>query len=154
MSLRVGGRAARHSYLPGLRRGGGSRQAGVTVLSCLMCQCELDNCSGRVQTSNFLSATVLHCRESNSHRWSGRDTDKTVLSCLAWRCELSLTVAWWHSGYGVELTIKWSRVQISVVPLSSNNLGQVVHTHARVLLLPSSIIWYCSKGGDALRLGR
>ena len=36
----------------------------------------------------FLSATVLSCRESNSHHRSGRDTDKTVLSCLAWRCEL------------------------------------------------------------------
>ena len=36
--------------------------------------------------------------------------------------------------------------------LSGNNLGQVVHT--RVPLLPSSIIWYRSTGGDALRLGR
>ena len=35
-SLRVGGRAARRSYLPGLRRGGGGRQAGATVLSCLV----------------------------------------------------------------------------------------------------------------------
>ena len=33
-SLRVGGRAARRSCLPGLRRGGGGRQAGATVLSC------------------------------------------------------------------------------------------------------------------------
>jgi len=41
--------------------------------------------------NNFLSATVLSCRESNSHCRSGRDTDKTVLSCLAWRCELALT---------------------------------------------------------------
>jgi len=31
---------------------------------------------------------VLSCRESNSHRRSRRDTDKTVLS---WRCELALT---------------------------------------------------------------
>jgi len=45
----------------------------------------------RVQTSNFLSATVLTCRESNSRRRSGRDSDKTVLSCLAWRCELALS---------------------------------------------------------------
>ena len=44
-----------------------------------------------VQTSNFLSATVLSCRESNSHRRSGRDTDKTVLSCLAWRCGLAFS---------------------------------------------------------------
>jgi len=33
-----------------------------------------------------------------------------------------------------------------------NNIGQVVHTH--VPLSPSSIIWYRSRGGDALRLGR
>ena len=32
-SLRVGGRAARRYCLPGLRRGGGGRQAGATVLS-------------------------------------------------------------------------------------------------------------------------
>jgi len=63
-----------------------------TVLSvpCLMCRCELYDCSKRVQTSNFLSATVLNCPESNSHRRSVRDTDKTVLSCLAWRCELAV----------------------------------------------------------------
>jgi len=36
--------------------------------------------------------------------------------------------------------------------LSGNNLGQVVHMH--VPLSPSSIIWYRSRGGDALRLGR
>jgi len=33
-----------------------------------------------------------------------------------------------------------------------NNLGQGVHTY--VLLSPSSIIWYWSKDGDVLRLGR
>ena len=61
----------------------------VLSVSCLVRQCELDNCSERVQISNtnFLSATVLSCRESNSHCQSGRDTDKTVLSYLAWRCE-------------------------------------------------------------------
>jgi len=32
-SLRVGGRAARRSCLSGLRRGGGGRQVGATVLS-------------------------------------------------------------------------------------------------------------------------
>jgi len=123
-SLCVGGRAASRSCLPGLRSGGGGRQAGTTVLpapldtpthnalvgrsgrlnshhhtrhdktvlsvSCLVSPCELDDCCERVQTSNFLSATVLSCRESNSHRRIGRDTDKTVLSCLAWRCELAL----------------------------------------------------------------
>ena len=54
-------------------------------------RCELDNnCSECVQSSDFLSATVLSCRESSSHRRSGRDKDRTVLSCLAWRCELVL----------------------------------------------------------------
>jgi len=49
-------------------------------------------CYIRAQIANFLSATVFSCRESNSHRRSGRDTDtdKTVLSFLAWRCELAL----------------------------------------------------------------
>jgi len=37
------------------------------------------------------SATVLSCRESSSHRRSGRDTDKTVLSCPAWQCESAST---------------------------------------------------------------
>ena len=36
--------------------------------------------------------------------------------------------------------------------LSGNNPGQVVRT--RVPLSPSSIIWYRSRGGDALRPGR
>jgi len=55
----------------------------VSCLVTLACRCELDDCSERVQTSNFLSATVLSCRKFNSHRRSGRVTDKTVLSCLA-----------------------------------------------------------------------
>ena len=65
----------------------------------------------------------------------------------------ALCVAWRRSGYSVGLaTQKRSRIRISAVPLSGNNLEQVVHTH--VLLSPSSIIWYRSRGGDALRLGR
>ena len=35
------GVAARRSCLPGLRRGGGGRQAGAAVLSCLVWRCEL-----------------------------------------------------------------------------------------------------------------
>ena len=42
-------------------------------------------------TCSDFSATVLSCRESCSHRRSGRDTDKTALSCLAWRCELAFS---------------------------------------------------------------
>jgi len=40
-SLRVGGRAASRSCRPDLRRGGGGRQAGATVLSCLVWRYEL-----------------------------------------------------------------------------------------------------------------
>jgi len=62
----------------------------VLSVSCLMYRYELGDCSERIQISNFLSATVWSCRESNSHRRSGRDTDKTVLSCPAWRCEFEV----------------------------------------------------------------
>ena len=62
----------------------------VLSVSCLACRCKLDDRSEGVQTSNFLSATVSSCRESNSHRRNWRDTDKTVLSCLSRRCELAL----------------------------------------------------------------
>jgi len=63
----------------------------------------------------------------------------------------------WPGGVVVralDLRLKRSRVRISAVPLSSNNTGQVVHTH--VPLSPSSwpTIWYRSRGGDAPRLGR
>jgi len=47
----------------------GARTVLLHLLSCLVCRCELDYyCSERVQTSNFLSETVLSFRESNSHR--------------------------------------------------------------------------------------
>jgi len=52
----------------------------------------------------------------------------------------------------LDLRLKRSRVRFSAVPLTGNNLGQVVHAH--VPLSPSSIIWYRSTGGDALHLGR
>jgi len=52
----------------------------------------------------------------------------------------------------LDLRLKRSRVRISAVPLSGDNLGQVVHT--RIPLSSSSIIWYMSRGGDALWLGR
>jgi len=51
----------------------------VLSVSCLVCRCEWDDCPKRDQTLDFLSATVLSCRESCSHRRSGRDTDKIVL---------------------------------------------------------------------------
>jgi len=39
----------------------------------------------------------------------------------------------------LDLRLKRSRVRISAVPLSGNNLGQVVHAH--VPPSPSSVIW-------------
>ena len=52
----------------------------------------------------------------------------------------------WCNGYGVDLRLERSRVQISAVPLSDNDRGQVVHTH--VPLSPSSIIMaaLCNRG--------
>ena len=61
----------------------------------------------------------------------------------------------WPGGVVVralDLRLKRSRVRISAVPLSGNNLGQVVHN--RVPLSSSSMLWYRSRGGDILRLGR
>ena len=68
-----------------------SHDKTVLSVSCLVCRCELDDCSERVQASHFLSATVLSCRESSSHHRSRHDTDKTVLSCRVWRFELAFT---------------------------------------------------------------
>ena len=64
----------------------------------------------------------------------------------------TMCVAWWCNGKGVVLATERSRVPSPAVPLSRNNLGQVVHTH--VPLSPSSLIWHRSTDGDALRLGR
>jgi len=63
----------------------------VVSVSCLAWRCELDNCYWRVLTSNFLSATVLSCRESSSHRRGRQDADRTVLSGLVWQCELGIS---------------------------------------------------------------
>ena len=65
------------------------------------------------------------------------------------------TPVWWPGGVlvrALDLRLKRSRVRISAVTLSGDNLGQVGHTH--VPLSPSSIIWYRSRGGDAVPLGR
>jgi len=56
------------------------------------------------------------------------------------------------TGKAFGLAINRSQVQILLEATLRNNLGQVVHTY--VPLSPSSITWYRSKGGDALRLGR
>ena len=55
----------------------------------------------------------------------------------------------WRGGVVVralDSRLKRSQVQFLAGLLSSNSLGQVVHTH--VPLSPSSIIWYRSRGGD------
>jgi len=77
----------------------------VLSVSLLVCRCELDDCCERAQTLYFLSATVLSCREYNSHRRNGRDTDNTILltslsrSRVEWRCELALTLTVTGSTY-------------------------------------------------------
>jgi len=56
------------------------------------------------------------------------------------------------TGKAFGLAISRSRVQILLEAMLRNNLRRVVYTY--VPLSPSSITWYRSKGGDALRLGR
>jgi len=65
------------------------RPPDTTKQSCLR-RVWRDSVNWTIATNE--SATVLSCPESNSHRQSGRDTDKTVLSRLTWRCELALTL--------------------------------------------------------------
>ena len=66
------------------------------------------------------------------------------------------TLCSWPGGVMVRaldlIATRRSQVRLSVVPLSGNNLGQVVHRH--LPLSSSSLIWYRSSGGDALRLER
>jgi len=68
---------------------------------------------------------------------------------------VQLGLVWWcggATGKAFGLVIRRSRVQILLDATLRNNLRQVVYTY--VPLSPSNIIWYWSKGGDALRLGR
>jgi len=72
---------------------------------------------------------------------------------LGWQCVCVNAV---QPGGIVVRALGWQlktwQARLPAVPLSANNLGQVVHIH--VPLSPSSIVWYRSRGGDALRLGR
>ena len=74
---------------------------------------------------------------------------------LSMTCEV-VRLQWklvWPDGIMVralDLRLKRLQVLILVVQLSGDNLEQVVHTP--VPLSPSSIIWYRSRGSDALRL--
>ena len=59
-------------------------------------------------------------------------------NCLA-------SVAWWRNGWGVGLAIQRSRVRLPAVPLSGNNLGQVVLTHI--------CLCHCHQAGEWLGAG-
>ena len=98
-SLCVVGRAARRSCLPGLRRGGGGRQAGATVLSCLVWRCNLsrpDMCvlrrsasGGRTASPDTLRQTrhrthLSGCRSDSVHT-ATPDTTKLSSLCRVWR---------------------------------------------------------------------
>ena len=61
----------------------------VLSVSCLLCRCELHDCSERVQASNFLSSS---CLESVHTAKADATQTRHFLSCLAWRCELALSV--------------------------------------------------------------
>ena len=93
-SLRVGGRAARRTCLSGLRRGRGGRQAGATVLSCLVWRCELtagqvrsasecvrrSHCAARHTPTQTRRRTHLSdCRADSVHTAT---PDATKQSCL------------------------------------------------------------------------
>jgi len=67
-SLRVSDRAARRSCLPGLRCGGGGRQAGAAVLSCLVWRCEMT--AGQVRSAS-------ECVRRTLRRRTHSDTDQT-----------------------------------------------------------------------------
>ena len=60
-------------------------------------------------------------------------------------------VVWWRIGQGARLATPNVAMQFDSRPFSFH-LGQVVHIH--LPLSPSSMIWYRSRGGDALQLGR
>ena len=98
-SLRVGGRAARRSCLPGLRRGGGGRLAAATVLSCLVWRCELtagqvrsasecvqrSHCAtGRTPTQTRRRTHLSDCRADSVHT-ATPDTTKQSCLCRVWR---------------------------------------------------------------------
>jgi len=98
-SMRVGGRAARRSCLPGMRRGGGGRQADATVLSCLVWRCELttgqvrsasecvqrSHCAARHTPLQTRHRTHLSgCRADSVHT-ATPDTTKQSCRCRVWR---------------------------------------------------------------------
>jgi len=57
----------------------------------------------------------------------------------------------WQLSIGLAIITSWVQFSLGQLVLRSN-VRQVVHTN--VPLLPSSLTWYWSKSGDALRLGK
>jgi len=106
-SLRVGGRAARRSCLPGLRRGGGGRLAGQTILSCLEWRCELtagqvhsalecvrrSHCAARHTPAKTRHRTHLSGGRADSIQTATPDTTKQSCLCRVWCDGVNWTIA-------------------------------------------------------------
>ena len=148
-SLRVGGRAARRSCLPGLRRGGG-RQAGAAVLSCLVCRCELtagqvSSTSECVRRSHCAAGRAPTQTRHRTHLSGGRadsihtatpDTTRQSSLCRvwqAWRWELAVI----HDAdlaVGVDATEWTERVRATHEIFSGRQLGHHSHVILTVVL--------------------
>ena len=126
-------------------------------------RCRVARRPGRHDADRRLPAPAAHAhRRPQVRRDLGRPLPRKGSRCLpdcspndptacVLRAAVTCGLCW--NGWGVGLAIQWSPVRVPVVTLSCNNLtGQVVRTH--VPLSPSSILWYRSRGGDAVRLGR
>jgi len=74
-----------------------------------------------------------------------------VSHCIWTHC---FRVVAWQCVVASALDLRLRRSRVPAVPLSRNDLGQVVHTHVP-LSQRSSVIWYRPTGGDGGgRLGR
>ena len=83
----------------------------------------------RVKFNDISDMQLLGIKIRERHRWRGSAT-----------------------GRALDLRSVGRGFKILLEATLRKNLGQVVHTY--VPLSRSSITWYRSKGGDALRLGR
>ena len=57
----------------------------VLSVSCLVCRCESDDCSARVQTSAFLLVTVLSCRDGIHTTEAGATRTRQFCRVCSWR---------------------------------------------------------------------
>ena len=141
-SLRVGGRAARRRCLPG-----GGRQAGATVLSCLVWRCELSQSDCRT------SAFCVGVRPTQTRHWthlSGGRADSThqtrqnspvcVVSGVA--CELALTNFVYIFTYReISHEIEISQSVKSFINASAYRpIGRYRHTKHRKLMTPLKLV--------------